>query len=260
MNIFENKKPIIGMVHCLPLLGTPNYNDNMEEIIERAVLDAKVLESSGIDGIIVENISDYPLGEKLDFEQRIALTTIVTLVRKAVKIPIGIDAALNDYEAAIGIAKITGCNFVRIPVFVDTVVSSCGIISPCARNAMYYRKRIKAENIMIFADIQVKHTRLLVPDVPIEESAKMAIANGADAIIVTGVHTGIETPVELIKRVKKVAHIPVIAGSGVDANNILTQMEFVDGVIVGSSLKQDKNLLNPIDKLLTEELIKKFKG
>ena len=260
MNLFTNKKPIMGMVHCLPLPGTPNYKDNMEEIIERAIIDAITLEKAGVDAIIIENISDYPLGVELDFEQRIALTTVTTLVRQKVNIPIGIDAALNDYLAAIGIAKITGCNFVRIPVFVDTVVSSYGIIKPCARDAMYYRARINAEDILILADIQVKHTRLLIPDIPIEESAKMAVANGADAVIVTGVHTGIETPIDLIKRVKKVINVPVIAGSGINTNNISSQMEFVDGVIVGSSLKIDKNLLNPISKDLTEELIKEYRG
>ncbi|MCK9267629.1 MAG: BtpA family membrane complex biogenesis protein, partial [Alkaliphilus sp.] len=61
--IFNNIKPIIGMVHLRPLPGSPLYdkiNMPMQKVIELAVQEATILEEAGVDGIQVENIWDYP--------------------------------------------------------------------------------------------------------------------------------------------------------------------------------------------------------
>lgn len=258
--LLKDKKPLIGMVHCLPLLNTPGFKNNMDVVIKRAVEDAKELEAAGIHAIIVENMGDGPLGKTLDFEQQIGLAVVTAVVCQNVSIPVGIDAAFNDYKASLCIAKNAGAQFVRIPVFVDTVVNHLGICEPCAREALYYRKSIGAEDIQIWGDIQVKYTRMLLKDVPIEESARIAESMGADAVIVTGVGSGFETPIDAIKMVKKHVKIPVIAGSGIDTKNVSTQMALVDGAIVGSSLKIDKNLQNPINRVLVDDLMKAYRG
>lgn len=59
------------------------------------------------------------------------------------------------------------------------------------------------ENVKILADVQVKHAHMLREHITIEQSAKDAASNGADGIIVTGTQVGEETPLDLIKRVKK---------------------------------------------------------
>lgn len=252
------KKLIIGMVHCLPLPGTINYKGSMSQVAEQAVDDAVTLERAGANAIIVENMGDDPFGIKLDNIQVAALASVSTLVSQKVSIPIGIDAAMNDYETALSIAKVINADFIRVPVFVDTVEFYGGIIKPCAREVMLYRKRIGAENVKIFADIQVKHTHMLLLHVSIEDSAGAAISCGADAIIVTGTHIGKETPMEVIKRVKAISSIPVIVGSGVNKNNIKQQLEIADGAIIGSSLKVNNIISNPVSYELTKELIDKL--
>ncbi|PAT01729.1 photosystem I assembly BtpA [Candidatus Izimaplasma bacterium ZiA1] len=256
----KEQGPIIGMVHCLPLLMTPNSSKDIDKVASQAVSDAITLEKAGVDAIIVENMGDGPLGVKLDFEQSIHLSAVTALVKKSVNIPIGIDAAFNDYKTALSIAKVVGADFIRIPVFVDTVVGHLGVVKPCAREAMYYRKMIDAKDVKIFGDIQVKHSRMLLKDIPITESAHLAEAMGADAIIVTGVSTGFETPIDVIQKVKESVKIPVIAGSGIDTSNVNVQMKLVDGAIVGSSLKENKDLKNPISYDLTRALIKAYRG
>ena len=82
----------------------------------------------------------------------------------------------------------------------------------------------------------------------------MAQAQGADAIVVTGNATGEETPMETIRRVAKVSKIPIVVGSGVAPSNVQTQMELARGFIVGTSVKQDGNLMAPIDLALASEL------
>jgi membrane complex biogenesis BtpA family protein len=249
-------KLVIGMVHCLPLPGSPGYNGDNDKILRQAVQDAGTLEECGIDAVIVENMGDGPFSVKLNTAQISALSAAVTKVRAAVKIPVGVDAAINDYEASLAIAHINGCQFVRIPVFVDTVVFTDGIINPCARACMLYRKNLGAEKVMILGDIQVKHTHNLIPQITIEESAKNAADSGADGIIVTGSTVGAETPIEMIRRVKKVVKIPVIAGSGVNEKNIDEQLTIADGAIIGSSLKVDGVLTNPISGELVSGVLK----
>lgn len=248
-------KSIIGMVHTLPLPGTVHYKDNLDEIIARAVQEARTLSEGGVDAIMIENMMDTPFSETIETEQVTALTLIANEVREAVDLPTGINAAFNDYKAALAVAHATGADFIRIPVYVDTMVYSGGIIQPCAKEAVRYRKHLNAEHIAIFADIQVKHAHPLTPEIPIEESAINAVTSGADAIVVTGSGTGSETPLETIERVKDVVDVPVLIGSGVNSKNISAQLKVADAAIVGSSLKDDKDISKPVSLERTKTLI-----
>lgn len=237
---------VIGMVHCLPLPTTAGFDGNYHQILERAVQDAVTLEKAGVDAVIVENMGDTPFSAALNKAQIAALSAAAMAVKNAVNISIGVDAAFNDCEANIAIAAITGADFIRVPVFVDTVVFTDGMIMPCAKQCMEYRKAMGKEDIKILADVQVKHAHMLLPHITIEQSAKEAEANGADGIIVTGTQIGEETPLDLIKRVKNVVKVPVFAGSGVKAENIKEQLQTADGAIIGSSLKENGDIRNPI--------------
>ncbi|MBI9010077.1 MAG: BtpA/SgcQ family protein [Tenericutes bacterium] len=249
-------KTVIGMVHCLPLPGTAGFENNMEKIFSQAIKDAKTLEAAGCDALIIENMGDGPFNDFLDIEQTVALTAVSTLVKEAVNIPIGIDAAFNDYKSSLSIAKAIGAAFVRIPVFVDTVMYYNGVLNPCSRDAVLFRRKIHAEKVKILADIQVKHTYMVNPTITIQDSAKMAVSCFADGIIVTGRSIGTETPIDMIKQVKAVVNIPVIAGSGVNANNIKEQLNIADGAIIGSSLKEGGKISNPISLELTKKVLK----
>ena len=259
MDIANGKKTIIGMVHCLASPTTMNFNGDVQKIIDQAVKDAGTLEKAGVDAVIVENMGDEPFGATLNTMQRMMLAAVAAVVGSKVSIPVGIDAAFNDYEAALSIAKAIGADFVRLPVFCDVVLYYGGIINPCCVEALRYREEIDARDIKILADIQVKHSKL-VYETSIEESAKNAVAAGADGLIVTGAAIGTETPLESIKRVKDVVEVPVFAGSGVNAANVKQQMDIADGAIVGSSLKEKGSLENLISFDLTKELIDALEG
>ena len=71
----------------------------------------------------------------------------------------------------------------------------------------------------------------------------------------TGSAIGVETPIEMIQKVKKVVSLPVIAGSGVNAKNIGEQLKIADGAIIGSSLKEGGILSNPISGKLVKEVL-----
>ena len=177
---------VIGMVHCLPLPTTAGFDGDYQKILDRAVQDAVTLEKAGVDAVIVENIGDTPFSALLNKAQLAALTAATLAVKNAVNIPVGVDAAFNDCEANIAIAAITGASFIRVPVFVDTVIFTDGVINPCAKKCMEYRKAMGKEDIKVLADVQVKHAHMVLPYITVEQSAKEAVDSGADGIIVTG--------------------------------------------------------------------------
>lgn len=251
---------VIGMVHCLPLPTTAGFDGDYQRILDHAVQDAKTLERAGVDAVIVENMGDAPFSAKLNKAQLAALAAAAMQVKNAVSIPVGVDAAFNDCEANLAIAAITGASFVRVPVFVDTVVFTDGILYPCAKQCMEYRKALGREDIKILADVQVKHAHMLLPYLAIEQSAREAEDSGADGIIVTGTQIGEETPMDLIQRVKKVVKVPVYAGSGVKAGNIKSQLQTADGAIIGSSLKEGGILTNPISYELVKQVLDGLRG
>lgn len=253
--LFDGKKAVIGMVHLLPLPGTPNYGHDIQEIYAHALKDARTLEEGGATALMVENFGDMPYKKSLDIEQTTVLASVAAVIKQYTDLPIGIDAAFCDYKAALSSALAAQADFVRLPVFVDTVESFNGIMEPCCGEAVAYRKAIGAEHIAILADVQVKHTHMLIPNIPIEESAKVAVSCMADAIIVTGTHTGGETPIDAVKRVKAVVKCPVVIGSGISPANIKEQFEIADGAIVGSSLKSTNDPASAVDLEKVKQLI-----
>jgi hypothetical protein len=87
----------------------------------------------------------------------------------------------------------------------------------------------------------------------------MAQSSGADAVIVTGVSTGQQTPIEALEQVKKNVKIPVLIGSGVSVNNVKEQFAIADGAIIGSAFKEGKDISKPISYELTKEFMDKVK-
>lgn len=249
-----NGKTAIGMVHCLALPGAANFDGNMDKVVTQAIEDARTLERAGADAVIVENMNDLPLPAELNKVEVAALAAVTSLVCHSVSIPVGVDAAFSDGEAAVAVAVSAGAQFVRCPVFVDMVVNFCGTIGPSAQIVMQTKARLHAEDIFVLADIQVKHSRMLLPETSIEESAANAVACGADGIIVTGLTTGMATPMELVTRVKNVVQVPVFVGSGVTAKSIADQLSIADGAIIGTNTKPGGVLSAPVDYDLAHEL------
>ena len=69
-------------------------------------------------------------------------------------------------------------------------------------------------------------------------SAKLAIKNKSDAVIVTGKWTGNAPSLEEIKILRKnIGELPILVGSGVDKNNSKALFQFANGAIVSTSLK-----------------------
>lgn len=253
--LFPHQKPLIGMVHLLPLPETPAYNNNIEAIIDFALADADALVEAGVDAFIIENFGDEPylIGEPTPLQFAV-MTHITSQIRSRYDIPLGINVQFNAWKAEIAIAHACQAQFIRVEVFVDTVISAQGTVHPCSAQLTRYRKTLGAGGVQIFADIQTKYTQNMLPQ-SLAQSAIDAVNAGADALIVTGGATGEETPLNAVQDVKEIVDLPILVGSGTNHNNIREVFDIADGAIVGSSLKQDGIVTNPVSTERTKQLV-----
>jgi len=249
--LFGTQQPIIGVVHLLPLPGSPRWDGQIEPICQRAEQEAVALMTGGIDGIIVENFFDAPFKkDRLDPATVAAFALAIKRVMSLCDLPIGINCLRNDGLSAVALAVATGAHFIRVNIFTGAMVTDQGIIEGQAHELLMYRRLLQAhKRVKIFADILVKHATAFGIAPEIELAAKDASDRGlADALIVTGSQTGHAAEASDLQRVKKeLPDMPLLVGSGCSKENISDLLEVADGVIVASSLKREGILKNPID-------------
>ena len=236
--IFNGKNNIIiGVIHFPPLLGYPDF-PGFKNSEKNALKDLKAFEKGGVDGIIIENNYDIPHKKFIDSPAIIAMTFLGEKIRKATKLPLGISVLWNDYCSALSMAKTLKAQFIRIPVFVDRIKTECGIIKGEPKKITEFQDLVKAKNIALFTDIHVKHSKLLSKN-NIIQSAKLAIKNHSDALIITGNWTGQSPNIEKLKLLRNsINNFPIIIGSGTDKNNIKELFTYANAAIVSTSLKK----------------------
>lgn len=250
-DLFGTKKPILGMVHCWPLPGAPGYvGGGLDPIIEAAIADARALEAGGVDGLIVENMWDIPFraGSRLPPESIAAQAVVARAVGQAVKLPLGINLVHNGGVALLGIAVAAGASFIRVCMFTGAGVWEAGEWDEgCAADLMRRRKELHAEHIKILADVDKKHS-VRFPGIDLATHIEWTRFSGADALIVSGKMTGDAPDLAKVEEAKRLAgDRPVLIGSGADEENIAAFLGVADGVIVGSSIKEEGRCENKVD-------------
>jgi hypothetical protein len=235
--IFERKKAVIGTIHFPPLLGYPGF-PGFDVAAKNARADLRALGRGGVDGIIFENNYDIPHKIFVDAPVVSAMTFLGEELRTATKLPTGVSVLWNDYRAALSIAKVLGLQFIRVPVFVDRVRTAYGVVDDASKPVAAFRKSIGAEDVALFTDIHVKHAKLLSRH-SLAASAKRAIRNHSDALIVTGEWTGRAPDIGTLRSLRAaVGPFPILVGSGADAANVRDLLRYADGIIVSTSLKE----------------------
>jgi uncharacterized protein len=250
-DLFGTVRPVIGVVHLLPLPGSHRYAGNMEAIFERAEQEAAALSSGGVHGIIIENFFDAPFAKShIDTAAACALSLVAKRISAIANLPIGINALRNDAMTAMAVAVTSGAQFIRVNVYTGAMLTDQGIIEGPAHELLNYRRLLGAEHqVRVFADVMVKHAAPLTPFADIKESAKDCVHRGlADALIVSGVATGSAPVLNDLQAVREaLPETPILIGSGATKENISGLLGTADGVIVASSLKRQGVLENPVD-------------
>ena len=256
-HVWPGRKPLIGMVHLLPLPGSPRWGGSMDQVLERARTDATALVEGGLDGILVENFLDTPFfGAEVPAETVAAMTRATHEVVACASVPVGVNVLRNDARAALGVAAATGAAFVRVNVHVGTMWTDQGALEGQAAHTMRIRSALAAR-VAILADVLVKHATP-PPGLTIEAAAADTWARGlADALVVSGVATGQETDLDRVARARAGApRAPVLVGSGVTRATLAAVLEVADGAIVGTSLTREARAGSGVDPERVRALVR----
>jgi membrane complex biogenesis BtpA family protein len=248
---------LIGMVHLAPLPGSPRWEGSMERVRQHALADAQALAEGGFDAVLIENFGDVPFTAGRAEASTVAAMSVVIAAIHAVLpgLPLGVNVLRNDARSALAIACATGANFVRANIHAGAVVADQGLLQADAHGTLRDR-RLLGTDVAIFADVQTKHAAPLAPVELEAEARDLVHRNLADAVIVTGRATGEATALADLKRVRcAVPDVPVLVGSGVTAESAAELLAVADGLIVGTWIKREGRIENPIDGARVRRLV-----
>ena len=250
-------KILIGVVHLQPLPGSPRWRGDWEAVVDFAVNDARAYERGGAHALFIENFGDVPFTKGAVAPETIAaMAAAGRAIRQAVKLPIGFNVLRNDARAALALCAVCGGAFIRINVHTGAMLTDQGLIEGNAYETLRYRQRLCPET-RIFADVHVKHA-VPLGNWTIEDAARDTMERGlVDALIVSGAGTGLATDLADVERVRRTCPASkILLGSGVTVENVRDFLPLADGFIVGSSLKVNGKLSNPIDAKRVAALVR----
>jgi len=224
-----NNKPVFGMIHLHPRPAT-------RDAVTTALDEIYILCEEGFNGCIIEN---YHGG-----------IDDVILTLKAIEkeyfsdFKIGINILPNNFELAFNLVAKYKIDFVQL----DYVAGSY------SKQTVPEELYLKLKNTTVLGGVWPKY---YTPDIGsiLEEDLKVAKTR-AEAIVVTGAGTGIETSYDKIYNFKRLlGDHPLIVGAGLNVENVKEQLTLADGGIVGSSLKPYNLTSKKIDKQLVKDFI-----
>jgi membrane complex biogenesis BtpA family protein len=256
-NLFRHPKPVIGMIHVGALPGAPMNTHSVAEITAQAAREAAIYRDCGADGVMIENMHDTPyLRGSVGPEIVAAMAIIGHAVKTECRLPAGIQILAGANLAAMAVAHAANLDFIRAEGFVFAHVADEGLIQSSAAELLRYRKLIGAERVQVWADVKKKHSsHAITADISLGATAEAAEFMRADAVIVTGSVTGDAPKISDAKEVKSHCRLPVLLGSGVDANNIAEFYQAADGFIIGSHFKINGHWANEVDAKRVEEFL-----
>jgi uncharacterized protein len=253
---FHSSRPIIGMIHLLPLPGTPGYKSDggLDAITDRARADLRAAQDGDIDGVMFCNEHDRPYLLGVGPEIVAAMSSIVSALRPDISVPFGIDVLWDDI-AAVAIGHATGAAFIR-EVVTGAYASDFGLWNTNIGKTLRYRRAIGAERVQLFYNINAEFAAPL-GERPLELTARsVAVSSLATVFCVSGAMTGSAPSTEDLQAVK--AAVPdsvVICNTGLTAQNAAEKLAIADAAIVGTGIKVDGVTWNPIDPARVKSLM-----
>lgn len=254
-------KPLIGVVHLGRLPGQEGAD--LDAVRAAALADVRALEEGGADAVLLENWQDQSPGPFVAPDTVAALAVVARGVVAAASLPVGLNVLPNDYRAGLAVAAVSGARFVWLDVFSDAVRTDYSYSDVPPFEVRVDRADVRAwrarlgleERVALLASVHPKHYTLLEPSLPLVESAHLALREGADAVVLTGVATGSAPDPAQVARLK--AALPpgatLIVGSGLAPENAHALLAASDGAIVGSSLRGPG--FGPIDPARVRALV-----
>jgi len=248
LSLFGVEKPIIGMAHFKPLPGDPKYavSTDVRRAAQLLLRDIEALQKGGVDGIMFSNEGSQPWMTKPAQVTAVAMAALIGQVRHAIHVPFGVHVIWNPM-ATIDLAAATGSDFAW-EVFTGVYASDFGLWNTNVGETARHQRRVNAESVRLLFEV-VPEAAVYLGKRSIKDQVRSTIFNARpDALCVAGLKPGEAAPLDGVVAVKEIsAEVPVLVSTGVKTSNVIAQLSIADGAIVGSALKKDGNLWNPVD-------------
>lgn len=236
---FQKGKPaIIAALHLPPSYASGHPAAvGIAESTDFALANAAKAVKVGIPAICIQDLGDFPSNPKIQPDTVARLASIGTAIRREFpQLILGVCTMAHAAKEPIAVADSIQAQFVRIKVYVGAMVRSEGVLEGCAHEAVSYRHHLKADDLMIFADVYDR-TGQPLGRMPIEDEARQAAVFGrADGIVLTGMN--VKDSQEMLQAVAR-ANLgqPLILGGGSTAKNLAEFAPLCDGIIISSAFK-----------------------
>lgn len=231
--LFLGKVPIIGMIHM--------YGETHQDRVERALSEIDTYERLGVDGAIVENYASVSSVE----DDIIPL--LEGLEGRTLNLALGVNVLPNEFDVTIPLADRYGLPFVQLD-HVAGVYRGRGSINIPAYNQF----RLSFPGVAILGGV---HPKYYTPLTNLDNDLPTAVTR-AEAVVVTGDGTGLETPIGRVKYFRqKIGNHPLIVGAGLNPNNAFESLIIADGAIVGSYFKTDNDPAMELSDVRIREIL-----
>ncbi|MGO4105072.1 BtpA/SgcQ family protein [Leifsonia sp. YAF41] len=216
LDLLATGKPVLGMVH---LTGA-----DRAEKLSIAQREIDVLYANGVDAVIIENY----FGTPDDVEN-----VLGWLAATHPTATYGVNV-LDDDERGFALAGEFGASFVQL----DSVA---GHLTPEDEPAFAERlaEMRTATDAALLGGVRFKYQPYLSGN-SLETDLRLGMER-ADAIVVTGSGTGIETSLDSITEFRGIlGDFPLVVGAGITAANCAEQFALVNAAIIGSAFKDTR--------------------
>ena len=243
----KSKKDVVGMIHLEALPGTPKNCMSVDQIIKKALMEAKIYNDCGLKTVMIENMHDVPYTKSIGPEI-VSVMSIIGAEIKKLGLYCGIQILAGANKEAMAVAKAANLDFVRAEAYVFGHLGDEGYFDSCAGELLRYRRQIGCESL-VFVDIKKKHSsHAITQDISLAETARAAEFFLADGVIITGESTGLEPKMRDLDEIEKIGlKAKVLIGSGLTVDNIKDYYNKADIFIVGSYFKRNAYWENELD-------------
>ncbi|GAB3603853.1 BtpA/SgcQ family protein [Microbacterium aureliae] len=254
--VFQVRKPIIGMCHLPALPGDPGYDKagGMDAVIAHARHEIDALQEGGVDGILISNEFSLPYLTETDPITAISMARVIGEVRDQLAVPFGVNV-LWDAVRSIDLAVATGAAFVR-EIFTGVYASDFGMWDTNVGRTARHRLAVSGEDVRLLFNI-VPEAASYVAGRELGALTRSTVFNCVpDGLCVSGLTAGAPTDTSTLKVVKENAGAtPVIVNTGVRPDTLAGSMAYADAGIVGTFFKKDGKFENDVDVARVKDLM-----
>ena len=247
--LFGTDRPVIGCLHLMAMPGTPYYDASvtLDQQIDRIRKEADILQSLGYDAVVFANEGDRPYLTKVGPEVIATYVRIVSAVLPDLKVPYGCGVLIDPF-ATLAVAKGIGAKFIRTYVS-NSYEGTFGSQKFHPGKIFRYQKQIGAEDLYVYTYFEA-HAGVSLDTRDLHSQISSGFASmPISGMLIGGPRAGLPPEGSTLASVKQAyPDFPLILGSGGNPENIASLLSYTDGVIIGTNIKKDGYLYNPVDE------------